>query len=93
MKSIYTVVGMRHRGTEELVASLRSGEAMELRREPDNRYDSCAVQVWARGEHVGYVKGTQARKLAPDMDRAGIDIKPAVFRVTADRWPSVETED
>ena len=93
MKSIYVVVGMKHRGTDEIVASLENGEPAELIREPDNAYDSNAVQVWATGVHVGYVKGTQARKLGPEMDRAGITTKPATFRVTTDRWPAVETED
>lgn len=68
MKALYALVGMKHRGTEALVASLPQGEPLTLIREPDNRYDANAVQVWARQQHVGYVKGSQVRPLAIAMD-------------------------
>jgi HIRAN domain len=71
MKALVALVGMKHRGTEKLVESLPLGEPLTLIREPTNQYDANAVQVWARDQHVGYVKSSQNRDLAASMDRAG----------------------
>lgn len=90
MKSILTIVGMKHRGTERLVAGLPAGEPLTLVREPTNQYDPNAVQVHARDQHVAYVKGTQARDVARFMDDGKHERWPAIFAVTADRWPSAE---
>lgn len=93
MKSLLTIVGMKHRGTEALVAGLPKGEPLTLVREPTNAHDPNAVRVLARGEHVAYIKGTQAAGLAQFMDRAGHASFPAILAVTADRWPCAELDD
>ncbi len=93
MKSLLTIVGMKHRGTEALVAGLPKGEPLTLVREPANQHDPNAVQVWAREQQVGYVKGTQARVVAQFMDRAGYGSFPAILAVTAERWPCAEIDD
>lgn len=90
MKSIYTLVGMRHCGTTDIVNGIKGGETLELRREPGNRFDPNAVQVFYRDQFVAYIKGTEARKLAREMDMKHRVIMQATFRVTADRWPQVE---
>jgi len=66
----YAMVGMKHRGAwaVKLVASLPKDEDLELVREPGNRYDRFAIQVWARGQHVAYVAAAQNRDLATFMD-------------------------
>jgi hypothetical protein len=71
MKTLVALVGMKHRGTEALVASLPHGEPLTLVREPTNRFDPGAVMVFARGQHVGYIKASQARPVAMAMDRNG----------------------
>lgn len=98
MKGLYALVGMQHRGTAALVASLPDGEPVRLIREPDNPYDRNAVQVWARGTHLGFVKGTQARPLAMAMDAKQIvsrtEIETAgVLRKKIERWPLIELEE
>ncbi len=92
MKSILTIVGMKHRGTEKLVANLPQGEPLTLIREPTNQYDPHAVQVWGRDQHLGFVKGTQARDVARFMDDGKHAQFPAVLAVTADRWPCAELD-
>lgn len=67
----YALVGMKHQGAEALVASLPPDEPLVLVREPDNRFDRNAVQVWARGQHVGYVPKTQNAVLAQFIDAMG----------------------
>jgi hypothetical protein len=67
-KALYALVGMKHRGTEALVASLPQGEPLTLIREPMNCFDPNAVQVWARDTHVGYIAAKQVKPLALAMD-------------------------
>ena len=67
----YAIVGMKHRGAEALVASLPPDEPLTLVRERGNKYDANAVQVWARGTHVGYVPKTQNAVLARFIDDQG----------------------
>lgn len=109
MLSLIALVGTKFRGADiiRLVASLPNGEPLTLIREHGNEFDPNAVQVWARGQHVGYLKGSQNKSIAMAMDRAqklaevhdnvvsisGHVTTPAVLRVTADRWPMVEIDE
>lgn len=96
MKTLVALVGMKHRGSERIVAAMKDGDPVTLIREPDNPYDPMAVQVWAAGMHVGYLKGTQVRPVAIAMDRSAASARAApvaTYRVTADRWPMIEIED
>lgn len=100
MKSLYSIVGMKHRGTVEFVAKLLAGEPLALLRESNNDFDPNAIQVWARNMHVGYVKASQARELAKRIDASGdfaatlsSGLGAAKLAVTADRWPMVEIEE
>lgn len=99
MKTLVALVGMKHRGTEALVASLPAGEPLILIRERDNPYDSNAVQVWARDQHVGYIKASQVIPIAQEMDKIWLEISPmtvrrkAKFAIDGGRWPMVEVEE
>ena len=104
VKSLVALVGMKHRGTEALVSSLPRGEPLTLVREPTNPHDRWAVQVWARGVHVGFVKGSQVRPIAMAMDRHGPpppDPKTmlsgyslgAKLAIDGGRWPMVEIDE
>lgn len=92
MKSIYTIVGMKYRGTESLVASMKVGEPLTLIREPTNSHDPNAVQVWGRSTLLGFVKGTEAAALAREMDAKQTEAKPATFAI-GDRWPCAQVEE
>lgn len=101
-KLLIALVGMQLRpeGTKDFVASLPQGEPLTLRREPSNRFDPRAVQVWARGRHVGYLKGNQNKATSMAMDNAaaatGIAVTaldmPAKLAIDGGKWPLVEVE-
>lgn len=105
MKALVALVGTKFRGEEmmALLASLPQGEPLVLVREPGNKFDSNAVQVWARGHHVGYVKSSQNKALALAMDRAALEVpggaarpayaKPAKLAIDGGRQPMVEIGD
>lgn len=69
--NLYALVGMKHRGTEALVLSLPPDAPLVLIRDPANKYDPNAIQVWARGRHVGYISKNQNAVLARFIDEHG----------------------
>lgn len=93
MKSLYTMVGMKHQGAVELVNSFKGGERITLTREPENPADANAVAIYYDDRKVAFVKGTECAALARDMDAKGLTTLEGVFRVTADRWPQVEVDN
>lgn len=109
MKTLVALVGTRFRGEAalRLLAELPKGEPLILLREPDNPHDPNAVQVWARGTHIGYLKGTQCRPVARAMDAAArVDSveqgdpgvrrwveMPGVLSVDGGKIPMVEIEE
>lgn len=104
MKTIYPIIGMRHRGpeAEDLVRSLRAGEPITLERWPENQHDPHAVKVVARGVHVGYVPSAMARQgLSKYIDENGAlplgeqtgHTVEGKFVVSADRRPLVQIEE
>lgn len=93
MKSLYSLVGMKHCGTVDLVASLPSGEPLTLQREPDNQYDPRAIQVHARGVHLGYIASRENADLARAMDATAGGI-PLSFdaKLVPGHYPQVEVD-
>lgn len=69
--NLYAVVGMKFRGAVNFVAELPADEPIVLVREPSNRYDGNAIQVWARGRHVGFISKDQNKVLAAFIDNNG----------------------
>lgn len=100
MKTLVALVGTKYRGADmvALLASLPQGEALTLVREPTNSFDKGAIQVWARGKHVGYVKGTQNRDLSLAMDavmreRPEVTGFPAKLAIDGGKQPMVEIDE
>lgn len=95
MKTLVALVGMKHRGTEALVASLPQGEPLTLIRERHNDFDPNAVQVWARDQHIGYLRATQVRPIAMAMDAAlerSTTSFAAKLAIDGGKWPLVEID-
>ncbi|MBV8298640.1 MAG: DEAD/DEAH box helicase [Candidatus Eremiobacteraeota bacterium] len=75
------VVGVSFEGRQDVVAALRPGDALELRRDPENPYDANAIGVWFGTLQLGFVKREIAAKIAPNAD-AGERYTAAVTAVT-----------
>lgn len=94
MPTIVALVGMQHCGTSVLVKSLPDGEPLTLVREPNNQHDRWAVQVWARGTMLGFIKGSQVRPVALAMDAKSEERRFAKLSTrNGERWPLVEIND
>lgn len=68
----YAIVGTKHiKGADMIIASCPHHQEVTLVREPGNRFDPNAVQVWIDGVRVGYVPKTQNAVLAKFIDTTG----------------------
>ncbi len=93
MKTLYPIVGARHRETEAFLRGLPESEPLLLKREPTNEYDKNAIQVWARGTHVGYIPKRDNPALALAMDGNPGERK-AILRFSANsHFPHAEVEE
>lgn len=62
------VVGVTFEGRQDVVASLRTGEPVELRRDPGNAFDPNAIGVWYGSLQLGFVRKEIAARIAPNVD-------------------------
>jgi single-stranded-DNA-specific exonuclease len=62
------VVGVSFEGRQDVVAGMRAGAALELRRDPKNAYDPNAIGVWYGALQLGFLKREIAQRIAPNID-------------------------
>lgn len=83
------LAGTGFEGRERFIARFaRKGSRLQVRREPDNKHDPNAVGVWLEcralwglfkdWRHIGYVRASQAKSLAPLLDNGTIRVIEAV---------------
>ena len=65
---------------------LQIGETLHLRREPSNPHDRCAVAVWFRNEHLGYIPRRENRTLAQLLDQ-GERLEATIVRLLEEENP------
>lgn len=70
IKQIRSVaIGQKFRpGAHEKLLSTPAGTAVDLMREPDNKFDPNAIAVKVDGTHCGYIPRAQAEWLARDLE-------------------------
>ncbi len=66
------LAGFRHGAGAEVWPELRTGDALELVREPANAFDPNAVRVEWRGRRLGYVPRRDNAALAWALDRGEV---------------------
>lgn len=64
-----SIVGAKFRGLDSYLAGIQAGALAYLVREPGNRFDANAVQVWVDGKHVGYIPKANNPAIAAYLDR------------------------
>lgn len=74
----YAIVGMKHVGKEavETVRLVPHHHPVTLVREPTNRFDRNAVQVWIDGKRVGYISKDQNAVLSTFIEHFGDAFTP-----------------
>ena len=74
------IAGFRYGEAAEIWPLLRQGDALELRREPDNAHDANAVRVEWQGRKLGYVPRRENAAVAWGLDR-GAPLRARVSRL------------
>lgn len=87
------LAGYRHYKADKVYPSLRLGDELTLRREPENPYDHKAIEVYWRGEKLGYIPREDNSVIAQLMDR-GQELKAMVSEVrnTQNFWERIWIE-
>ena len=62
------IMGVTFEGRQDIVAGMRPGRPLELRRDPGNAYDPNAIGVWYNQLQLGYLRREIAREIAPTID-------------------------
>lgn len=71
-------------------SDMKTGDALQLVREPDNTHDSHAVRVEWRGEKLGYLPRAENRAVAAEMDRGTrIEARIAHLREHRNPWERI----
>jgi hypothetical protein len=74
MPKRYSIVGMEHAKSNDIVVGLKPGTDVTLLREPGNPFDPLAVSVWVEGRRIGYVPKKQNSLLSHQIDAAGTEM-------------------
>ncbi len=77
------VAGFRYHHAPALFRQLQPGDALDLKREPDNPHDRHAVQVLWRGQLLGYVPRSNNQALAWAMDQGSTPGSPMPLQFSA----------
>ena len=70
----FFVAGFRHYKGMELLGLMQTNDLLELRREPENEYDNCAVALYWQQEKIGYVPANLNELLSRLMDAGALPL-------------------
>ena len=85
------LAGFQYHHGEDLWPSLRVGDTLTLVREPQNRYDDCAVRVDWQGRKLGYVPRRENVAVAQMLDRGErLEATLAALSESRNPWGRIE---
>ncbi len=87
------LAGFQYHAGKRLWPQMRVGDALVLRREPDNPHDAKAVRVEWRGHMIGYVPRRENSDVARLLDRGQVlDARIVRLSDVRDPWSRVRFE-
>jgi hypothetical protein len=88
LKDVYIAGTQYHNvSTNHELARLAVGDALRLKREPDNKYDESAIAVYTQAnDMVGYIPRYQNRTIARIMDQ-GVVVTATIDKIAPDDAP------
>lgn len=85
------IAGFQYHAGESVWPQLRRGQALDLIREPRNRYDGKAVRIEWHGHILGYVPCVQNTAVAQMLDRGErLTAWIADLHLSSDPWERIE---
>ena len=87
------IAGFQYHWGEAVWPLLQAGMPLELKREPENRYDRKAVAVYWQGAQLGYLPRTENHAVCSMLDR-GQPVKARICALSpeANPWRRVQME-
>ncbi len=85
------LAAFRHYDGAEIWRDMKTGDRLELVREPENPYDSGAIRVEWRGRKLGYVPRQDNAAVARQLDR-GTPLEARIAALLENRNRSVRVE-
>lgn len=77
----------------EIEAKLEKGQCLDLKREPDNKYDNFAVAIYnSQGERLGYIPRGKNETLARLMDAGKWFYAKVQDKVWEGNWLKIDLE-
>ena len=87
------LAGFRHYDGAGLWRDMKTGDRLELVREPENPYDAGAIRVEWRGHKLGYVPRRDNAAVARQLDRGTpLEARVAALRENRNRSVRIEFE-
>ena len=84
--SVAFITGFQHYHGPEVESQLEISMPLQLNREPHNRYDKNAVEVWTGDAKLGYVPRSDNKTIANLMDE-GIEVQAVVLELEPSEFP------
>lgn len=87
------LAGFQYHAAATLWHELKTGEPLELHREPDNPHDRRAIRILWRGQPLGYLPRRENHAVAEAMDRGEhVEARIARLREHPDPWQRILVE-
>lgn len=87
------VAGTTYRDLNEIEPTLRAGDELALRREPDNEHDELAIQILtADGAHLGYIPRAKNEPLAHLMGAGKFLFAKLTEKSRENRWLKTDVQ-
>lgn len=88
------LAGFQYHDAAAVWSEMKEGDALQLRREPDNPHDARAIRVEWRGRMLGYLPRAENRAVSAAMDRqeGRIEARIARLREHTNPWQRVLVE-
>lgn len=68
------VAGFRHYEGINLLGSMKEGHLLELKREPTNEYDACAIALYFQGKKIGFIPASINEMLSYLLDAEALSL-------------------
>lgn len=83
----FFVAGFRHYKGMEILPHMEVNDLLELRREPDNEHDDCAIALYWQQEKIGYIPAHSNETLAKLLDAQALPLLGMVTHLNREVKP------
>jgi len=83
--------GFRHYEGMQLLEQMKAGDLLELVREPDNKYDDCAIALHWQGKKIGFIPADTNEMLSYLLDAEALSLFAVITHLekNAQPWENV----